>query len=364
LPLPVKFQTPRTIDQIRKPAERATLAIASWSDACGIQWKQSQSGSDLLLMDTLGRPHDLVIEPTATETATFTNPVLRAVASDMTSDERDVAFGAFHKLTDALGYGKPIPVDRGAEPDKKLCYKDEMELVALCHNLLRMSPNLAPEKIAPYAQVIDNCTRFYANKFKRFFDLFGYKQSDLATYSYMWFLIWHHHYRKLFAPVVENKKLLTRYIQQRFINFGGTVQSKADGCFPEGESVTVAFYEESLGKPPVKRAATSTREGATGPVLPFATEHEYNKPVDAADDEEYQRTHNLLDKRSETKRRKSAAAMLADLLSQLPHDRLVSVLTETEANGSFEYDARMEARRQLRKHQESCSVCKENKNVA
>lgn len=343
------YNSPKTINAYRPPPkgnERAVLALASWSDACGIAWeKSSKVENDLTMIDSAGRRREVVVIHKPHQT--ILPDTLTIPAWDLTASNHEIAFAAFHKLTEALGHGKPIPVNRGAEPQKKLCYKDDMELVGMRHGLLRLSPNVSTATAANYTGVIEGCTKYYYYKFKRFFDLFGYKLDDLISYSNMWFLIFHHNYRKLYGTLDENKKILTRYIQQSFINFGQAVQSKADGCFPEGENLQVALYENSIGHPPLR---------VDGAVI-FTTEHKYNQAPAAEEDAGYQERHALINKDSAAKRRKSAASVLAEHLSRIPCPKLGKVLLETAENEFFDYDTQMEARRQLRIHGKDCSVC-------
>lgn len=352
------FLAPKTINTVRPPSapnEKAVLALASWSDACGIRWSQSAvKGCDLTVYNARGGLLEVAVIHKVGQDIPAGS--LAVAGYDLTSPNREIALGGFWKVTEALGHGKPIPVDRGVEPTQKLCYKDDMDLVAMRHWPLRSSPNLPQEKIAPFLPIIDRCVKFFYHKNKRFMDLFGYKPSDLETYAHMWLLIYFHHYRKLFKPLDENKKLFTRYCQQKFVDFRQVVQSKANGCFPEGDSLQVAFYEDSLGK---QQPHKSRVMGQEAPARGFAssTEHEYDRQPLAIEDIDYQKRHALLNKDSDAKRRKSAVALLAENLSKLPCPRRSEVLRITSENMAFDYDTRMEARRQWRKHGEDCSVC-------
>jgi hypothetical protein len=354
--LPSAFGVPKTINSYRtppKPQDKAVLALASWSDACGIEWRKSQS-ADLCLISTTGQALEvaIVVEPGQT----MPPGALPIPAWDLTSSNREVAFAAFHRVTEKLGYGKPIPVDRGKDPDQKLCYKDNMELVGMHHWQLRSSPDLAPETIKPFQTIVERCSEYFYNRNKRFMDLWGYKAADCETYCSMWLLIYFHHYRKLWGTLDENKKLFTCYAQNKFESLRQVIQSKADWCFPDGESVEVAFYEDSA-RPSSTRWKVRVDEESATTILPFAVHHDYEATPDANDDAGYQKRNALIDKSNQKKRRASAAALLADHLLKLPHDERVRVLEEAMENEAFGYDAQMEARKQLRKHREVCSVC-------
>lgn len=341
---------PRKQRSLRFSPERAVLAITSWSDAIGLKWQKAYTDR-LTVRDVHGQDREVIILDTPAPHVA--DPKIIYVNGPALLNGS--GFETFAQMTQALGFGPwPVPVNRGAMPDERVSFRDDMDLVAMRHGLLRTSPNLPQYKIAPYRDVIENCTSYYFKKFRRFFDLFGYNVHDILTYTNMWFLIFHHHYRKLNGTVDENRKLLTRYLQGSFINFGTAVQSKASGCFPEGDSVTVAFYEDHIGKP----NKTVTIEGQ-GPQIPYHVAHDYDKAPETHEDHAYQLRRNMLNKETDAKRRKSAATLLDTLLGSMEHDVRVSLLRDAETNEAFDHDTRAEAKKQLRRHTNSCSTCVE-----
>jgi hypothetical protein len=354
------FHEPLTIERakVARSTEKAVRALASYLTACKIPWALSTIRSHDL--DVIGQDGTLIkVVVLGDPKQEVPSDTIAVPGWDLISPSLKIAFSALHKVTEPGGYGTPEPVDRGPDPDKKLCYKDDHDLVAMRHWPLRTAPNLPDAVFKDYTKMIENLCRFFYNTNRRFMDLFGYTVGDLLTFAMVWLVIFQHHHAKLKeGQKHENRKLFTEFVKQKFIDFRTVVQSKANGCFPNGETLVTALYEENVGGPPLARIQSNRSGGAASLVL--ATHHDYDQRDDAGDDEEYQRRHNLLDKSSENKRRKSAALILAELLGKLPHDEFIEKVKGAALNDAFCYDTRMEARRQLRKHVESCSVCPED----
>lgn len=117
----------------------------------------------------------------------------------------------FHKVTQKLGVGQPIPVNRGVLPQPKDL---DFDLVAFRHTEYRAAPDLTVEELSKYNKCISNCVNLFYRANKPLLGVYGMGKEDLRTYAIVWTANFCHRYQK--DNDSENKKLLTSHLKQRF----------------------------------------------------------------------------------------------------------------------------------------------------
>lgn len=378
---------------------RAVSVAHSWLTAVGIPFKKSSiDGFDI----DVEKPSGLMMEVAIADSLggiPFGGIIVSAEA--LSSSNKGVALNAFHEITNAAGYGKPIPIDRGIDPDHKLNFDDEFELIAMRHREFRLAPNPPPEVMKKYEPTINNIVRHYYNspKNRPLLVRIGYTEGDLKTYALVWAINYIHKYTIMNDAGDENIKLLTNHIKQRFNEFFPLLWRKASEWFPAPSIITTGLYEgipskkhvESLDvgnsearhdlvQPTRLVAKVGFRDNSTKSIEDYVTpsakeaflptphfssngyeDHSrakmfYTDPrIEDKDDPEYTKQHNKLDKSSDAARKRSAANLLQEQLLTLPHDKRVKTLMWAVENASLAVDARKEAVRQIKKHRIDCS---------
>lgn len=151
----------------------------------------------------------------------------------ITSFELTKALSALHAVTTVAGYGKPSPLNRGAAPDGRISFNDNFEDVYLRHSAFRRSPNLSAEKMEPYMATIKSQARKALWRW-RVFPAIGFGEEDLITAGMVYTTSFIHHYAYA-ADHIDNIKLLTDYLKQRFGEMAKICNKKALNatCLPQ-----------------------------------------------------------------------------------------------------------------------------------
>lgn len=162
------------------------------------------------------------------------------------------ALGEVHVVTEAGGYGRPVPVNRGEAPKTRINFRDDYENVYLRHALFRRTPNPADfmatvEKMLPY---IKSAARKAFAKFKSVLSPMGFAESDLINIGRVHTIAFLHNYA--ISPIeMDNVKLLAEYLNQRFGELAKVTFKKAANatCLPssiKSAPSTVAEHSEGL----------------------------------------------------------------------------------------------------------------------
>lgn len=158
------------------------------------------------------------------------------------------ALAALHVVTEAAGYGKPQPLDRGAAPTGRVNYLDNFEDVYLRHSIFRRSPNKTAADLEPYMATIKRCARKAMYRWKNVFQAMGFNEGDLLTTGMVYTISYLHHY--CYAPdQIDNIKLLTDYLKQRYGEMAKITFKKALNatCLPQAiQHATVTNGEEEV----------------------------------------------------------------------------------------------------------------------
>lgn len=170
-----------------------------------------------------------------------TLPVKISAVTDITAP-LDKALKVFWSITEAAGYGRPQPVDRGtprcmrchqpleveatkclnvecqANQPQRVKFEDAPELVAIRHREFRQTANL-PDSVYQdddYKRIMKwYCYNFHRRNLRLCQDM-AFDVEDLETYAMLYLTNFHGRWRKIGAKKGENGKMFCSYLQQRF----------------------------------------------------------------------------------------------------------------------------------------------------
>lgn len=155
-------------------------------------------------------------------------------AATISSFQMDKSLTALHLVTAAAGYGRPIPVDRGPQTTGRINYNDNFEDVYLRHSIFRRSPNKNEEELAPYMKTIKSSARRAMFRWNNVFGPMGFGEGDLVSVGMVYAISFLHNYAAS-SELVDNIKLLTEFLNQRFSEMAQTTYRKAlnSTCLPQ-----------------------------------------------------------------------------------------------------------------------------------
>lgn len=144
------------------------------------------------------------------------------------------AMSALHTVTEAAGYGSPLPVERGAKAEGRINYNDNFEDVYLRHSIFRRSPNMKDDALEPYMGIIKQAARKASFKWKNVFQGMGFGEGDLMTAGMVHTLSFLHNYAHA-DDQIENIKTLRTFLEQRFGEMAKITYKKAlnSTCLPQ-----------------------------------------------------------------------------------------------------------------------------------
>lgn len=372
------------------PNYRAVVQILTWMQVVKIPARRIHA-EDADLAVTKKNGGELKVKVAFTDTEVGPPDGVTVRAQQITNRYMVKALEAFSCITVAAGYGKLRPIDRGPDPEKKLSFEDNFELVAMRHKEFRKVPNLSAEALAGYNATINRAVRrsMYINK--KIFARHGLEFSDLKTYAQIFTMNYDGLYRV--DDPEENQKKLYAHLCQRFLNFIDVLLKKERNCIASSETASIAF----LGMPYQKRNNREIKnyeDEMSGWLTALATGETdlESPPEDGIQDEtddlfeidpdidlklgsamvvEDQSTDSMAEATREekarlaekAKRRKEAKTILREKLGSLKHDDMVTLLADAMSSSFLCYDARAEARKQLRLHRKSCEKCQASAKV-
>jgi uncharacterized protein YbaR (Trm112 family) len=216
-----------TQNEIKKdPKAQGTHILGSYLKALKIPFTPNPQGG-LLITTKTGATLAVVVGDAAA-------PGVVDVAA-ITSFELPKAMAALHGVTEVAGYGKPLPVNRGGvHAGGRISYNDHYEDVYLRHSSLRRAPDLSEADLAPYLETIKRCARKALFRWRNVFVAVGHAESDLVNVGRVYTTSFVHHYA-FAANHIDNIKLLTEYLNQRFGEMAKITYKKAlnSTCLPQ-----------------------------------------------------------------------------------------------------------------------------------
>jgi hypothetical protein len=330
---------------IQAPNATAVNVLRTWLRTVGVPVRASVvEGFDLTVVRADGS--DLEVQVTK-RLDPLVGQGLQVSASAITGKRFQAALAAFYSVTDAAGYDRVQPVDRGAEPalntkgnPRKLHYKDEDFLVAIRHTEFRRSINPSDDRWTKYKAVMEKTSASFMRQNFELCARHGLTIDDVMQYARCYVVNFCTRYEipEDQTTFCDNERKCYAYLRQQFCtaptsSLRAILLKKQRSTMPDTETVGICLF----GKPDADTEVSPDAEDET--------------------DYDYIGRHCELDKTSTTARRKSAASKLASLLDALPHDQLVELLRGAADNASFDVTTRREAMRQLRLHLGKCESC-------
>lgn len=331
---------------IQAPNATAVNVLRSWLRAVNVPVSTSKlPGFDLVVE---GRFGDVEVQVTKRRDETLTGDGVQVLAGDITGRSPATALAAFHKVTDAAGYERRTPVNRGAEAElnakgnvRKLHYKDEDFLVTIRHTQFRRSPN-PPESV--WKKYKDAIEKTSASFLRSNFELCvrnGLTIDDVMTVARCFVVNFCSQFEipEEQTTFCDNERKCYQYLKQNlYLDDNSSLRAmllkKERSTLPDAETVSIALF----GSPDADTEVSPDAEGE---------EVDYD----------YVAKHCELDTSSPSARKTSAASKLGELLASLPHDQMVELLANAAKNTNFDFTTRKEAARQLRIHATACDSC-------
>lgn len=239
------------------------------------------------------------------------------------STDMNVAMAEFHGVTNAAGYGEPQPVDRGATPTKKRIFKDSL-LARWRHSEMRTVPNLPAELVEKFEPIaVREANTFYGRN--RFIcSLMGYDIDIARNDARIWTNTFLGRYRLRYEDAeqedTENRKLLTNYLRQRFVEQRKGMDRERRNVEP-GEAY--GSYIEEHGEEPT---------------------------------EEWRKAHDEIGVKSPASRKAKVKDILNANFAKMGHNGMLETLRFTAKEHPC-VDTRQAASRYLKKHLEGCLEC-------
>lgn len=370
---------------------RAIRQFQAWLEAVGIPFRSESSGVTLSNADGT----EMQVQFVDGAEVLSDSSLSLVPAHLLTSRDRSVAFGAFHAVTRAAGYGEPVPVDRGAEPNRRLTFADSFWDVALRHRELHRAPNPSPEKMKKYAHIVARaCWRFMRMN-QDLCERQGWEFEDVQTLANMWLVNFCGHFEVANPTQNQNEGMLTNYLNQRFYDLFKLVRLKNKSQLPDLDTFQYAVFGHVFR--PRSSEIVDSSQGNTAAAWPdqndprnervlrclrcdsrdlgYVTSTSRSKPnlyvcnSCGAKATEWKMEHSDVDEAflrrrnemgcyaSDAGRRKLADNLLTRKLAEMPHDRMVSALTAIIDNEDADPGTRREARYRLAQHAKTCSSC-------
>lgn len=237
--------------------------------------------------------------------------------SKIMSTNLDTCMEEFHAVTEKLGYGKPMPVNRGKAAKKRIF--DDTILARWRHTEMRTVPNQPDARLRALEFIAKREACIFTGRNRHLCLEMGY-DVDVAINDA---LIWTNTFLGRYSLEDETgtRKLLTNYLRQRFIE--------------------------------QKRGLDRERRSVIPPGAWFIA----NESEDTEEDLDYKEEHDQLKAKSPAQRKARAGELLNASFKAIGHDSMVARLKETIESHPCE-DTKRAANRYLKKHVEECEACK------
>lgn len=326
----------------------AVNILRSWLTAVGIKHKPSKlQGYDICVEGRAGGEVQVQVAMGGEEKSKEAG--VQVLARDITGKRASKKLDAFWSVTDAAGFERRQPVDRGAEPEanakgnpRKLHYRDEFDLVAFRHTEFRWSPDPPADRWVRYKPTIEKVAWGFLKMNSRLAARHQFDIDDVLQYARVWVVNYCARYEVPNPLHNDNERKCYRYLQQRFNNdLRALLLKKERSTIPDAETVSIALY----GAPD------------SDPEVAWGWDERRDSERDDEVDPDYVARHCELDVSTPQARRRSAGKVLGELLSQLDHDQFVTTLRGAASSTSIDMTARKEASRLLRAHEAACEAC-------
>jgi hypothetical protein len=173
---------------------------------------------------------------------------VNSIGNEIISPVAKVFLAALHSITEAAGYGSPIPVDRGEAPTSRINYKEHFEQVYLRHSVFRRSPNPKDlQALDKYNKTIEGTANRAYKRYHWILQPMGFGAEDLVSIGKVHTIAFIHYYAAAINNV-DNIKLLTEYLKQRFSELAHLCHKKAANstCLPSNVKNLPVNEEDSF----------------------------------------------------------------------------------------------------------------------
>lgn len=258
--------------------------------------------------------------------------ILVVSAEVAASPNLEEALQAFHVVTEHMGAGRPMPVDRGVPPTKAEIYGKEAFLMLARHREFRRAPDLVGRQAALYLPIAKRFARGFVASNRKLCAAHGYEAGDIETYAIMWAHIFAHQ-GEHDVPEDQNVRLLWRYLRQRGSRLHRHLVEKGRETFPDAPEAHMALTGEVLDATPV------------------------SDPWDDVDTKVDTVLTDVEVKPAEPASRTSFLDRLLKKLAKMPHDDMVAALKNASTSPDRDYITQQRALRLLRDHAKQCKGC-------
>lgn len=271
-----------------------------------------------------------------------------------------IAFDAFHAITEKAGYGKPAPFQRGNEPDRMFSWEEDGFLVPLRHTEFRRAPNPSPAKYAQYKDILDRAAYMFYRANERLCERQVTSHEDVTTFAYFCLVGFCAHYERPEPVGDENERLLTAYLKQRLAELRKTWLTKFLAQVDEDGPALMVF---SYGDDPSSHRAEvedyiQTVDDQDDTTVPHygvrGLRHSDMELGDLSNDE----AMRLISEREEEEAQLRAKKKLTEALAAMPHDQMVETLVLVSESAHMDKDTKKMASRQLLLHSRRCPACR------
>lgn len=282
-------------------------------------------------------------------------PHVSVLGSALLDADLKVAMEAFHSVTSAAGYGKPMPRFRGERPAQRV--KDS-DLAVLRHRNLYRAPNPNDALLRDYEQnVLKNMAGEFQRTWRGLLETMLVDRDDLMSMMRVWTVAFLHEGRSPYASAETNRRLLATNLRQRFSEFVRHLKRQRALQQPSYDDYLLA----TTGGLKEEREAYDhdSEQGHIEDLVDL--DRSERKHLSAADRKLLKMALGL--KRNSLVHRSEAPARLDDQLACLPHDEMVYLLTEAAESEHIAPEARLLAARRLEEHRKTCAACPASSDV-
>lgn len=235
---------PTKISKSRQSNVMALCVLDSYLTACGIPHEVndgSQQAFDLLVLKrNQGKERFFArVSVQVDRLARAPDTDILVVVDDVLSLNREKGLEAFHSITEPLGWGKPIPVDRGPEPEGKT---HDVHLLVIRHREWRQAPDL-PERVLK--EVYDPTIKYFSRVFLRsgHAEVIANAGEDFDSLCVIGRIIahnFHHKYRNVRASAEVNAKYFSQHLKQRFSNAVQQWRRAQTNILPDEQTLSIS----------------------------------------------------------------------------------------------------------------------------
>ncbi len=385
--------------------------LKTWLRNAGIEVLVGEPGADLVVTTVTKDKLKVVVRDSGEANDYGESGVLNIRAKSFTTRRIDDAINDFYRVQMAAGYlpvkppfrdgGLQVAVNGNA---MKAHYKNEDFLVSVRHQEFRRAPNPPDSVWKQYDSVMKEAVWAFMHMAmgrNTVYDIcarHGLDMGDLLTYARVYVCNFTSRYETDKPVNSDNERLCYKYIKQRLRNdFLPVLLKKERSVLPDSQTVQVALLgtvsdmagtqhevvdPESLSP---RRASAHYVSPSTDPTDSYIEAIDnpriveigrnmvrfgYLSDNDIVRMEEFENNvektiprNQVLDTTNESVRKKSAGALLDQLLGQLPHQQFVESLHSIWVDQRRDSSTRNEAGKRLQQHAKKCDDCQQNQGI-